>query len=112
MSPITTHVLDTSRGCPGAGIRIELHRKSGEAWKLVGESHTDANGRCGTLMGDKEPEPGTYRLNFHAAEYFQKQNTKTFYSEIPIIFELSDPNQHYHVPLLINPFGYSTYRGS
>jgi 5-hydroxyisourate hydrolase len=112
MSAITTHVLDTSRGCPGAGIRVELHRKSGEAWKLIGESCTDANGRCGDLMGDESPEAGMYRLMFLVAEYFQEQKGKTFYSEIPVIFEVSDPNQHYHVPLLISPFGYSTYRGS
>jgi 5-hydroxyisourate hydrolase len=112
MSQITTHVLDTSRGCPGAGIRVELHRKSGEGWKLVGEGHTDANGRCGSLIGEEKAEPGTYRLVFHAAEYFQEQNAKTFYSEIPVIFEVGDSGQHYHVPLLISPFGYSTYRGT
>jgi len=112
MSAITTHVLDTSRGCPGAGIRVELHRKSGDGWKPIGQGHTDGNGRCGNLMGDEKPDPGTYRLNFHAAEYFQMQDTKAFYSEIPVIFEVGDPNQHYHVPLLLSPFGYSTYRGS
>jgi 5-hydroxyisourate hydrolase len=112
MSAITTHVLDTSLGRPGAGIRVELHRKSGEEWKLVGLGHTDANGRCGDLTREEKPVPGTYRLMFDAAEYFRSLNTKTFYSVIPVIFEVSDPNQHYHVPLLISPFGYSTYRGS
>ncbi|HWF12320.1 MAG TPA: hydroxyisourate hydrolase [Candidatus Acidoferrales bacterium] len=112
MSAISTHVLDTARGCPGAGIRVQLHRLSGEAWKLIGESHTDENGRCGNLTGNEKPEPGTYRLIFHAAEYFENQNTKTFYSEIPVIFEVGDSGRHYHVPLLISPFGYSTYRGS
>ena len=112
MSAITTHILDTSLGRPGAGIRIELHRKSDDAWKLVGQGRTDANGRCADLMEDEKPEPGTYRLIFHAAEYFREQNTKTFYSEIPVIFEVGDSNQHFHVPLLISPFGYSTYRGS
>ena len=112
MSAITTHVLDTSLGRPGAGIRVELHRKSDDAWKLVGQGRTDANGRCSDLMGDAKPEPGTYRLIFHAAEYFREQNAKTFYSEIPVIFEVGDSGQHYHVPLLISPFGYSTYRGT
>jgi 5-hydroxyisourate hydrolase len=112
MSAITTHVLDTSLGRPGAGIRVELHRKSDDAWKFVGQGRTDANGRCGDLMGNAKPEPGTYRLIFHAAEYFREENAKTFYSEIPVIFEVGDSNQHYHVPLLISPFGYSTYRGS
>jgi 5-hydroxyisourate hydrolase len=113
MSAITTHVLDTSLGRPGAGIRVELHRKSSDdAWKLVGQGRTDASGRCGDLMGNEKPNPGTYRLLFHAAEYFHAQNAKTFYSEIPVIFEVGDSGQHYHVPLLISPFGYSTYRGS
>jgi 5-hydroxyisourate hydrolase len=112
MSAITTHVLDTSRGRPAAGVRVELHRKSGENWKAVGEDRTDANGRCGNLMADGQLENGTYRLVFHAAAYYQAQETETFYSEIPVIFEVRGPNGHYHVPLLISPFGYSTYRGS
>ena len=112
MSAITTHVLDTSRGRPAAGVRVELHYKSGESWKPVGEDRTDANGRCNHLMGDELPEAGKYRLLFHAGAYFEEQNAATFYSEIPIIFDLREPSAHYHVPLLISPFGYSTYRGS
>ena len=112
MSTITTHVLDTSRGRSADGIRIELQRKSGENWKTVGEGRTDANGRCNNLMGDGQPEAGTYRLVFHAGAYYQTLHTETFYSEIPVIFEVREPNAHYHVPLLISPFGYSTYRGS
>ncbi len=112
MSGITTHVLDTSLGRPGAGIRVDLHRKSDNAWKLVGQGQTDVNGRCGDLMGEEKPEPGTYRLLFYAADYFRELKAKTFYSEIPVIFEVGDSNRHYHVPLLISPFGYSTYRGS
>jgi 5-hydroxyisourate hydrolase len=112
MSAITTHVLDTSRGKPAAGMRVALHRKSGEHWKLIGESSADANGRCNTLMGDGPAETGTYRLIFHTAAYFEAQQIETFYSEIPVIFEVRDPSAHYHVPLLISPFGYSTYRGS
>jgi 5-hydroxyisourate hydrolase-like protein (transthyretin family) len=71
MSAITTHVLDTSLGRPGAGIRVELYRKCKDAWKLVGQGRTDATGRCGDLMGDEKPEPGTYRFVFHVAEYFR-----------------------------------------
>lgn len=112
MSAITTHVLDTSLGRPGGGIRVQLHRKSGEAWELVGESRTDANGRCADLMADDRAEMGTYRLLFFSTDYFRERNTKTFYSEIPVIFEVGDSEHHYHVPLLISPFGYSTYRGS
>jgi 5-hydroxyisourate hydrolase len=112
MSAITTHVLDTSRGRPATGIRVELHRKSKETWQTVGAGLTDANGRCSNLMSDGELESGTYRLIFYAGAYFQAQQAETFYSEIPVIFEVRDPNAHYHVPLLISPFGYSTYRGS
>jgi 5-hydroxyisourate hydrolase len=112
MSAITTHVLDTSRGCPAAGIGVKLHRKIGENWLAVGEGRTDANGRCNDLMKDGLAEAGTYRLVFHAADYFRTRQDETFYSDIPIVFEVRDPGAHYHVPLLISPFGYSTYRGS
>jgi 5-hydroxyisourate hydrolase len=112
MSAITTHVLDTSLGRPGAGIRVQLHRKSGNEWKPIGDSRTDANGRCADLMNSENAELGTYRLLFFSADYFRERDTKTFYPEIPVIFEVKDSAQHYHVPLLISPFGYSTYRGS
>src|SRR5665213_2244923 len=105
MSAITTHVLDTSLGRPGGGIRVQLHRKSGETWVLVGESRTDDNGRCTDLTANVKAEAGTYRLLFFSADYFRERNTKTFYSEIPVIFEVADSGQHYHVPLLISPFG-------
>jgi len=112
MSAITTHVLDTSIGRPAAGIQVELHRKSGENWQHVGKGTTDANGRCNNLMGEGQPEVGMYRLVFHAAAYYGLLRTETFYSEIPVIFEVRETSAHYHVPLLLNPFGYSTYRGS
>jgi 5-hydroxyisourate hydrolase len=71
MSAITTHILDTSLGRPAAGVRVELHEKSEEGWKPVGESRTDASGRCNDLTGDELTESGTYRLLFHTASYFQ-----------------------------------------
>jgi 5-hydroxyisourate hydrolase len=112
MSPITTHVLDTSRGCPAAGVRVELQARSGAEWKSIGAGVTDADGRCATLMDEGKLRAGGYRLLFDAGTYFKKQQTETFYSEIPIVFEILHPEAHYHVPLLISPFGYSTYRGS
>jgi 5-hydroxyisourate hydrolase len=112
MSPITTHVLDTSRGCPAAGLRVELQVRSGAEWKSIGAGVTDANGRCATLMDEGKLQAGGYRLLFDAGTYFKKQQTETFYSEIPVVFEILRPEAHYHVPLLISPFGYSTYRGS
>jgi len=112
MSGITTHVLDTSRGRPAADLKIELHKKSGEEWKLVSAGATDVNGRCNTLLVNAPLETGTYRLTFHAGAYFKLQQAASFYPEIPVMFEVREPGAHYHVPLLISPFGYSTYRGS
>jgi 5-hydroxyisourate hydrolase len=112
MSGITSHVLDTARGRPAADLKIELHKKSGDDWKFVGAGMTDANGRCNSLLGDGPFAAGTYRLTFDAGTYFKAQHVETFYAEIPVIFEVRDAQAHYHVPLLISPFGYSTYRGS
>lgn len=112
MSGITTHVLDTSRGRPVVGLEVELQLKAGSAWKSLGTALTDGNGRCIALLGEQMLEVGVYRLLFRVAPYFQEHHVESFYSEIPIIFEVRDANAHYHVPLLISPFGYSTYRGS
>jgi 5-hydroxyisourate hydrolase len=112
MSAITTHVLDTSRGRPAVGFQVRLQRKSGDIWKTLGSELTDANGRCAGLLGESKLEAGTYRLLFKAGEYYRELQLETFYSEISIVFEVAHPETHYHVPLLISPFGYSTYRGS
>lgn len=112
MSEITTHILDTSRGRPAVGFQVGLQIKSGANWKTLGAGLTDANGRCEGLLGNSQLEPGTYRLLFNAGGYYRALHVDTFYSEISIVFEVSNPETHYHVPLLINPFGYSTYRGS
>ena len=112
MSAITTHVLDTSRGRPAAELKVELHKKSGEDWKSIGAGTTDANGRCNSLLGETLLAVGTYRLTFHTGAYFQAQRVESFYSDIPVVFEVRDARTHYHVPLLVSPFGYSTYRGT
>ncbi len=112
MSDITTHVLDTSRGRPAVGFQVELQVKSGKDWKTLGAGLTDANGRCTGLLGDSQLEAGTYRLLFNAAAYFEELRLETLYPEIAVVFEVLHPETHYHVPLLISPFGYSTYRGS
>jgi 5-hydroxyisourate hydrolase len=112
MSTITTHVLDTSRGRPAVDLKIELHKKSGDDWKSVGAGLTDANGRCNALLGEAPLAVGIYRLMFHVGSYFQAHHVESFYSDIPVMFEVRDSRTHYHVPLLISPFGYSTYRGS
>jgi len=113
MSAITTHVLDTSRGRPAIGVEVILQIRSGQEWKQLGAAVTDANGRCNTLtVADNTIEPGTYRLLFKIGPYYHAQHVETFYGEIPIVFEALHPETHYHIPLLISPYGYSTYRGS
>jgi 5-hydroxyisourate hydrolase len=112
MSEITTHVLDISRGRPAVGFQVGLQIKSGDTWKTLGTALTDANGRCAGLLGDSSLDKGTYRLLFNAGGYYRELHVETFYSEITIVFDVTHPETHYHVPLLISPFGYSTYRGS
>jgi 5-hydroxyisourate hydrolase len=114
MSAITTHVLDTSKGRPAAGITVTLEFQSADqGWKLVGKGRTDAEGRARDLLpAEKLLEKGNYRLTFEVAPYFGAQNVEAFFPEAIVIFSVRDPAQHYHVPLLLSPFGYSTYRGS
>ena len=117
MSAITTHVLDTARGKPAAGIHVRLEMQTGgrdaEPWKIVGQGVTDADGRVKTLLPAEAPlAEGIYRLTFETALYHRAQNEMTFYPEVKITFFVADGAQHYHVPLLLSPFGYSTYRGS
>ena len=113
MSAITTHILDVSAGVPARGVPIVLERQSGNDWEIIGEGETDADGRLRDLLdADFSLQTGNYRLVFDAENYFQKQQTKAFYAQITIAFVVRDTAQHYHVPLLLSPFGYSTYRGS
>jgi 5-hydroxyisourate hydrolase len=113
MSAITTHVLDTSRGRPAAGVPVTLEVEAAGGWELVGKGATNADGRIPDLVAEEITlEAGVYRLIFDTARYFATQGTKGFYPEVTITFKLDDPVQHYHVPLLLSPFGYSTYRGS
>jgi 5-hydroxyisourate hydrolase len=107
MSGITTHVLDTSRGRPAAGVPVKLEFREVE-WIPVGEGVTDEDGRLRTLLGEQPLREGHYRLIFDVAAY----NGDAFFPEVTIAFEIRDASQHYHVPLLLSPFGYSTYRGS
>lgn len=112
MSQITTHVLDTSLGKPAQGIAIVLeHLTKGER-KQLGAGKTNADGRLPNLLSaDVRLEPGIYQLIFDTASYFKSQEIKGFYPQVTIAFEITDES-HYHVPLLLNPYGYSTYRGS
>ena len=116
MSGLTTHVLDTSAGKPGQGIRYQLFRLDNGRLELL-SGRTNKDGRCDAPLLDEEAmQPGVYELLFHVAEYFEKEGVKLadppFLDQVVIRFGIADETQHYHVPLLISPFGYSTYRGS
>lgn len=111
MSGITTHVLDTSRGRPAEGVPVRLERRQDDAWQSVGSSSTDGDGRARDLVSG-EPAAGTYRLTFDTAAYFSSRGVEAFYPVVEVVFEVRDASQHHHVPLLLSPFGYSTYRGS
>jgi 5-hydroxyisourate hydrolase len=112
-SPITTHVLDTSRGAPAAGIAVTLERDVARTgWASVGAGVTDADGRLRTLAVPGSLLPGAYRITFDVDAYFRAQRVTSFWRHVAIEFVVRDTNAHYHVPLLVSPFGYSTYRGS
>jgi len=114
MSAITTHVLDTHRGRPAAGLSVVLEQRDGGGrWRPLGRGATDAEGRLRTLLPDGGAlVPGVYRLVFDTASYFAAQSVATLYPSIVIVFEVAAGEAHYHVPLLLGPFGYTTYRGS
>lgn len=112
MSQLTTHVLDTSKGRPAEGINVYLFQQHGSNWVEVTAAHTNKDGRIpGLLASDAVLQPGIYKLKFEVKEYFDKQGIQSFYPFVEIVFIIKDA-EHYHVPLLLNPFGYSTYRGS
>lgn len=114
MSAITTHVLDTARGRPASGVPVILSiRAEGGEWKALGQGRTNADGRLADLLSpDVALQVGTYRLTFDTDSYFSSLDQKSFYPSITIVFQVGDAAQHYHVPLLLSPYGYSTYRGS
>jgi 5-hydroxyisourate hydrolase len=109
---ITTHVLDTSLGKPGKAIAIELERAEHTIWKLVGGGITDDDGRLRTLTPAGPVAPGTYRIRFQTGAYFTAQGVTGFFPLVEIQFTVEDGAQHYHVPLLLSPYSFSTYRGS
>lgn len=110
MSGITTHILDTARGCPAAGVPIRLDFWDG-TWTTLGEGVTNEDGRLPGLL-EEAPVAGRYRMTFETGEYFSALGIEGFYPYAQVVFDLHDVDAHYHVPLLLSPFGYSTYRGS
>ncbi len=113
MSAITTHVLDTTRGQPARDIKITLELESAQGWQTLGQGATDADGRLRSLLpAEFKLAPGVYRLTFDTGAYFAAQQLESFYPRVTISFVVRDAGAHYHVPLLLSPYGYSTYRGS
>lgn len=111
-SPITTHILDTARGRPAAGVAVLLERQDGTAFAAVGEGKTDDDGRVTDLMAAGTLQAGVYRISFDTDGYHRSIGVEGFYPSVSINFRVDAADEHYHVPLLLNPFGYSTYRGS
>ena len=111
---ISTHVLDTSRGCPADGLTVVLELLTdAEDWRVVGSGTTDRDGRVGEFVKDQAlMVVGTYRLTFETGDYFERAGVSSFHPRVQIVFSVRDADEHYHVPLLLGPFGYTTYRGS
>ena len=109
---LSTHILDTAIGRPAEGVSLALSQFVGNAWYEISRGATDADGRCKTLLGDAQLEASTYKINFATAEYYGAQQLKGLYPYVEIVFTVTDPDQHYHIPLLLTANGYTTYRGS
>ena len=113
MSAITTHILDISSGFPAQGVSITLERQTADNWQIIGKGETDDDGRLRDLLSSDEIlQIGNYRLTFDTETYFARQQIESFYPQVMVAFSVRDAVSHYHVPLLLSPFGYSTYRGS
>lgn len=111
-SPITTHVLDTATGKPAAGLAITLEMEKDDQWVQLARGKTNDDGRIPDLLAGGRLETAVYRMRFETAPYFQARGTSGFYPYVEIVFQIRETAEHYHIPLLLSPFGYSTYRGS
>ena len=109
---LTTHVLDTARGRPAAGVRVTVEARDGDGWRPVAQGVTDADGRVPGLVPEGALAAGVHRLSFATGDWFRTEGLEGFYPEVTVVCRIADPGDHYHVPLLLSPYGYSTYRGS
>ena len=112
MGRISTHVLDISRGEPGSGLSATLEIKTSAGWELQGSGTTDVDGRIENLHSEEVVKTGLYRLTFDTDSYFRFMQQESFFPQVVIIFEVSQAEENYHLPLLLNAYGYTTYRGS
>lgn len=110
---LSSHILDVSKGMPAAGVQIKLEKYNGQSktWTFVDEKITDTNGRISDFLPSEKSNNGIYRLTYYTSEYFKKNNTESFYPFIEVVFQIKDGN-HYHVPITLSAYGYSTYRGN
>jgi 5-hydroxyisourate hydrolase len=113
-TPVTLHILDTSSGQPAGGVYCTLEQNTTDGWSLVGSATTGSDGRADTIVPDgiDELDVGTYKMIFYTKPYFDAMSVATFYPQVDVIFLLTNSSQHYHIPLILSPFGYTTYRGS
>lgn len=115
-NPLSVHVLDLQTGQPSPGIAVSLERRlSSGSWQALGSAVTDAQGRVRALVPPEalaQWAPGDYRVVFRTGEFYARQQQASFFPEIPVVFRVENAQQHYHVPLLLSPFGFSTYRGN
>jgi 5-hydroxyisourate hydrolase len=112
-NPLSVHVLDLQTGQPTAGIRVTLEQRSGASWSALGAGVTDTQGRIAALYPPDQHMPaGDYRIVFETGDHFKQQGKATFFPRIPVEFTADGKSPHYHIPLLLSPFGYSTYRGN
>ncbi len=112
-NPLSVHVLNLENGLPSPDVRVTLEQRQGDTWKSLNSGETNAQGRITTLYPEgKALEKGTYRVTFKTGDWFAKQKASTFFPEVPVIFEADGSVEHYHIPLLLSPYGFSTYRGN
>lgn len=109
---LSTHVLDTANGRPAAGVPVTCEVRDAEGWRLLAERRTDADGRIGDLVERDALKAGVHRLRFATGLWAAHAGERTFWPEVAVVFEVTAPDEHHHVPLLLSPYGYSTYRGS
>jgi 5-hydroxyisourate hydrolase len=113
-NPLSVHVLNIENGKPSGGVEVLLEKQTDGGWEQLNQATTDQDsGRINALFPEDEKfESGVYRVTFETGDYFDSQGTETFFPEIPVPFKVENTDQHYHIPLLLSPYGYSTYRGS
>lgn len=112
MTPITSHVLDTALGRPARNLAVRVDRLDAGSWTTLGEAFTNEGGRINDFPGTGELQEGTYRVTFDTRAYFEATDQPVFFPFVDVVFRVDGSRGHYHIPLLLSPFGYSTYRGS